>query len=54
MLPFCSSFLSKKPVVYSQVAATKKLSFSPLATHALERGFSPNLIFTPQKAGDIP
>ncbi|XP_027922511.1 uncharacterized protein LOC114180398 [Vigna unguiculata] len=30
----------------------KKLSLSPLATHALDRGFSPDLIFTPLKAGD--
>nr|XP_007150872.1 hypothetical protein PHAVU_004G001300g [Phaseolus vulgaris]ESW22866.1 hypothetical protein PHAVU_004G001300g [Phaseolus vulgaris] len=30
----------------------KKLALSPLATHALDRGFSPDLIFTPHKAGD--
>ncbi|QCE00314.1 methionyl-tRNA formyltransferase [Vigna unguiculata] len=30
----------------------KKLALSPLATHALDRGFSPDLIFTPLKAGD--
>ncbi|KAG2383893.1 uncharacterized protein HKW66_Vig0256750 [Vigna angularis] len=30
----------------------KKLALSPLATHALDRGFSPDLIFTPDKAGD--
>ncbi|QCD95171.1 methionyl-tRNA formyltransferase [Vigna unguiculata] len=30
----------------------KKLALSPLANHALDRGFSPDLIFTPLKAGD--
>lgn len=30
----------------------KKLSLSPLANFALERGFSSHLIFTPQRAGD--
>jgi methionyl-tRNA formyltransferase len=31
----------------------KKLSLSPLANFALERGFSSHLIFTPQRAGDV-
>lgn len=30
----------------------KKLSLSPLASHALQRGFSPDLIFSPLRAGD--
>ncbi|KAK7381319.1 hypothetical protein VNO78_33928 [Psophocarpus tetragonolobus] len=30
----------------------KKLTLSPLAIHALERGFSPDLIFTPERPGD--
>ncbi|WJX49971.1 methionyl-tRNA formyltransferase [Trifolium repens] len=30
----------------------KKLTLSPLANYALERGFSSHLIFTPQRAGD--
>ncbi|KAL5079924.1 hypothetical protein RYX36_008345 [Vicia faba] len=30
----------------------KKLTLSPLANYALDRGFSQNLIFTPQRAGD--
>ncbi|TKY50507.1 Methionyl-tRNA formyltransferase [Spatholobus suberectus] len=30
----------------------KKLMLSPLATHALDRGFSSDQIFTPQRAGD--
>ncbi|XP_027357701.1 uncharacterized protein LOC113867006 [Abrus precatorius] len=30
----------------------KKLALSPLATHALDRGFSSHLIFSPQRAGD--
>ncbi|XP_020239615.1 uncharacterized protein LOC109818535 [Cajanus cajan] len=33
-------------------ARGKKLSLSPLATHALDRGFSSDLIFTPERAGD--
>ena len=31
----------------------KKLSLSPLASHALQRGFSPDLIFSPLRAGDV-
>jgi len=31
----------------------KKLSLSPLANFALERGFSSHLIFTPQRARDV-
>jgi methionyl-tRNA formyltransferase len=31
----------------------KKLTLSPLANYALERGFSSHLIFTPQRAGDV-
>ncbi|KAK7316493.1 hypothetical protein VNO77_35560 [Canavalia gladiata] len=30
----------------------KKLMLSPLASHALDRGFSSHLIFTPERAGD--
>ncbi|KAL2335774.1 hypothetical protein Fmac_016987 [Flemingia macrophylla] len=33
-------------------ARGKKLSLSPLATHALDRGFSSDLIFTPERAGE--
>lgn len=31
----------------------RKVMPSPVAQHALDRGFSPDLIFTPMKAGEV-